>query len=49
MHACPRHGLWATCIRLNHANAENEFPTLQNGDLSAKGENPERRTSILQK
>jgi hypothetical protein len=27
MHACPRHGPWATCIPLSHAKAESEFPT----------------------
>jgi hypothetical protein len=48
MLACPLHGPWATCIRLSHVKAEREFPTLQNGDLSAKGENPDRETSILQ-
>jgi hypothetical protein len=28
VHACPRYGPWATCIRLSHAKAESEFPTL---------------------
>jgi hypothetical protein len=33
---------------LSHAKVESDFPSLQNGDLSAKGENPERKTSIIQ-
>jgi hypothetical protein len=48
MHARPRHSPWAMCIRLSHVKAESEFPTLWNGDLSAKGENTDRKTSILQ-
>jgi hypothetical protein len=43
LQACPSHGHWATCIRLSHAKAESEFPTLSNEDLSAKEENHNRR------
>jgi len=28
MHACPRHGSWATFIQLSHARVKSEFPTL---------------------
>jgi hypothetical protein len=36
------------CIRLGHAKAVSKFPTLQNGDQSGKGENPDRKMLILQ-
>jgi hypothetical protein len=39
-HSYPRHA--------SYAKAESESPTLSNGDLSANGENPDRKTSILQ-
>jgi hypothetical protein len=28
LHACPRHGYWATIIRLTHARAKSEILTL---------------------
>jgi hypothetical protein len=43
VHACPCRGSWATFVRLNHAWAKSEFPTLENWDLSAKGDNPNRK------
>jgi hypothetical protein len=43
IHACPHHGSWATFIRLSHVRAKSKFPTLQNSDWSAKGDNPDRK------
>jgi len=43
-----RHGSWATFIRLGHVRAKSEFLTLQNWDWSAKGDNPDRKSSVLQ-
>ena len=48
IHACPRHGSWATFILLSHVRAKSEFLTLQNWDWSAKGDNPDRKSSVLQ-
>ena len=31
-----------------HVWAKSEFPTLQNWDWSAKGDNPDRKSSVLQ-
>jgi hypothetical protein len=35
-------------IRLSHVRAKSEFPTLQNWDWSAKGDNPDRKSPVLQ-
>jgi predicted 3-demethylubiquinone-9 3-methyltransferase (glyoxalase superfamily) len=47
MHECPHHGSWAICILLSCRGGERVSDALK-WDLSAKGENPERKASILQ-
>jgi len=48
IHACPRHGSWATFIWLSHVRAKSELPMLQNWDWSAKGDNPDRKSLVFQ-
>jgi hypothetical protein len=43
-----RHGPWATYIWVSHVMAQSEFSNFLNGDLSAAGENPDRKNSILE-
>jgi hypothetical protein len=48
MHARPRRDSWATFLRLSYARAKSEFLTLSNWDQPAKGDNPDRKTLVLQ-
>jgi hypothetical protein len=43
LNACPRHGFWATFIRLSSTRAKCEILTLLNWDQSANGDNPDRK------